>query len=125
MIVQAEPDYETTNVPKQEWRKYFHALVGSNKFDVIIMICIVLNMFQMALIFEGATPEYLKILDNVNIVFTTVFLIEAILKLTAYGSSYFKNTWNKFDFIVVCASLFDILMSLMDASSLKFLRVGP
>jgi len=88
--------------------------VGSNKFDIFIMACIVLNMCQMALNYEGASPGFLLVLDYVNVVFTTIFLAEAVLKLIAYGWSYFKNSWNKFDFTVVCASLIDILLGFMD-----------
>jgi len=72
----------------------------------------------MALIFEGATVEWTSVLDAVNIVFTTVFFFEAVLKLIAYGGSYFSNAWNKFDFIVVVSSLIDILLGFMDANSL-------
>ena len=33
-------------------------LVNSNAFDIGIMLAIVLNMFQMALIYEGASEEW-------------------------------------------------------------------
>jgi ABC-type lipoprotein release transport system permease subunit len=48
MILSAEPDYDTTNVPTQEWRKKFHALVSSNRFEGVIMFVIILNIVQMA-----------------------------------------------------------------------------
>ena len=79
----------------------------------------------MALIFEGATVEWQFFLDAINIVFTIIFALEAILKLIAYGLSYFKNTWNKFDFVVVISSLLDVMLSFLDANQIKFLRVGP
>jgi len=43
--------------------------------------------------------------------FTVIFVIELITKLIAFGGSYFKNAQNKFDFCVVCAALFDILIN--------------
>jgi len=46
-------------------------------------------------------------LDFTNYIFTVVFLVEAICKLIAFGKTYFNNSWNKFDFFVVCASIFD------------------
>ena len=61
-------------------------------------------------------------LEVVNYVFTAIFVSEALLKLIAFGTSYFKTSWNIFDFIVVCASLFDIILNFMSAS---FLKVGP
>jgi hypothetical protein len=51
--------------------------------------------------------------------------MEATLKLSAFGMSYFKNNWNRFDFMVVVSSMIDIMMELMDTASLQMLRVGP
>ena len=58
MIVSARPDFETTNVPTEKWRRSLHAFVTSNGFDIFIMVCIVLNMLQMAVIFDGASTNY-------------------------------------------------------------------
>lgn len=44
LILQAEPEYNSTNVPKNFVRKYFHDLVSSDRFDLIIMSAIILNM---------------------------------------------------------------------------------
>jgi hypothetical protein len=125
MIVKACPDLETTNVPVKKWRRSLHHFVTRNKFDYTIMACIILNMVQMAVVYEGSTPVYNQALDYINYFFTTVFFFEAAFKLTAFGASYFKNAWNKFDFFVVISSLIDIVMSFMDANSLKVLKVGP
>ena len=77
---------------------------------MVIMGFIVLNMILMALNYEGASLEYLYILDKINISFTAVFLLEAILKIIAYGSAYFIPNWHKFDFFVVVTSLADIII---------------
>jgi hypothetical protein len=89
MIVEAEPDFETTNVPKNKIRKFFHSFVTSNKFDIFIMSFIFLNMIQMMCYYEGAPREFLKILDDINLLFTAVFTMEAIFKLIAFGRSYY------------------------------------
>jgi hypothetical protein len=89
------------------------------------MTCIVLNMIQMACSYEGNPIEFVSALEIINFIFTGIFGIEAILKLAAFGLSYFQNSWNRFDFIVVIASFVDIVMSQLDAASLTFLRVGP
>ena len=125
MIIDAQPDFESTNVPNEAWRRKLHGWVGSNKFDMAVMGCIVLNMGQMACSYEGSTLFYQGVLDLVNYFFTAVFIVECLLKLLAYGGSYFHNHWNRFDFAVVCSSLVDMAMSSMDANSLHFLRVGP
>ena len=60
-----------------------------------------------------------------NYVFAIIFLIEACLKAVAFGSSYFRNAWNKFDFFVVSASVFDFLLEIADFQGGAFLKVGP
>lgn len=61
-----------------------------------------------------------------NIFFTAVFLAEAIIKLTAFGpSSYFFDSWNRFDFFVVCASIVDLMLSLIGKQAFSFLKSGP
>jgi len=66
-------------------------------------------------------------LDFTNYIFTVVFLVEAICKLIAFGKTYFNNSWNKFDFFVVCASIFDILLKLLEdiGGGNNVLAVGP
>jgi hypothetical protein len=48
-------------------------------------------------------------------VFSIIFLTECIFKLFAYGDTYFKNSWNQFDFVVVSSSVFDFLIKLLDS----------
>jgi hypothetical protein len=47
----------------------------------------------------------------VNYFFTGVFVLECIFKLISFGLSYFKTSWNVFDFCVVNASILDIVMN--------------
>eukprot|EP00347_Sterkiella_histriomuscorum_P015163 403358079 len=125
MILKASPDYETINVPKDWFRSKVHQIVINNIFDIFIMICIILNMLQMAFYFEGATLAYVRVLDSVNYVFTAIFTLEAIMKMIAFGRRYFVLDWNKFDFFVVIASILDITLNLLNNINSKFLRIGP
>ena len=84
---------------------------GESKFDFFIMICIILNMVQMALTYEGMTVEFTKGLEFSNYFFTAVFTLEATFKLIGNGSAYFIPGWHKFDFFVVCSSYIDIVMA--------------
>lgn len=97
------------------------------------MICIVLNMFQMALDHDGASPSMVTFLKVSNYIFTAIFLVEALLKLYVYREHYFKTGWNKFDFFVVASSLIDLGLELAmpkpdggsEDSSSQILSVGP
>lgn len=72
----------------------------------------------MGLYYEGMKGAYRSILDFANLIFTAVFIIEASLKIVAFGGSYLKNSWNKFDFFVVISSIFDIILGLLDAEAI-------
>ena len=61
-----------------------------------------------------------------NVVFSLIFIFEAIFKLIAYGIiGYFSNNWNRFDFVVVLMSIIDIFMLAYGQSFFKFLKLGP
>lgn len=79
----------------------------------------------MAMLYEGAPESVTTLLRVSNYVFALVFLFEACLKGVAYGKSYFKNAWNKFDFFVVSASVFDFLLEVAKFEGGAFLKVGP
>lgn len=49
----------------------------------------------MAMNFEGASSEYNYALYILNLIFSVVFIVEAILKLIGFGvMGYFRNGWN-------------------------------
>jgi hypothetical protein len=60
-----------------------------------------------------------------NNVFTVIFIVEAILKIIAFGSTYLVNNWNKFDFFVVCASIFDVILEIFEFDGGAALAVLP
>lgn len=51
--------------------------------------------------------------------------MEMVLKLIAFGVSYFNNSWNKFDFFVVMAAIFDIVLNNLNASLLSVVSFAP
>ena len=89
------------------------------------MIAILLNMVQMAVLHEGQSEGFTGILDFANYIFTVIFIVEACLKLVAFGKSYFNNAWNKFDFFVVVSSILDLLIGLVAEGSVGILAMGP
>jgi hypothetical protein len=79
----------------------------------------------MAMTYETEPINLTKLLEYTSLFFTAIFIIEAILKIFTYGLSYFKLTWNKYDFFVVTASLLDIFLSSMNKSSVSALKTMP
>ena len=43
--------------------------------------------------------------QHFNIVFTCIFIIEAILRIIALRWGYFQQRWNVFDFVIVVLSI--------------------
>jgi len=68
----------------------------------------------MSLVQENLTPTMTAFLVVSGWFFTAIFFVECLLKLTAYGKTYFNNSWNKFDFIVVSSSIFDLIITFLD-----------
>lgn len=58
----------------------------------------------------------------INIVFTSLFTIESILKIIGFGfKNYFRDSWNTFDFITVIGSIVDAVISEYTVRFLLFL----
>ena len=61
MIIEAKVPHEFRYKPQEAGLQLtLYKLVNNDTFDLVIMACIVLNMFQMALDHEGASPGMLS-----------------------------------------------------------------
>lgn len=82
-IIRAKPEYEKIKKPTGRMRILVYKLVNSGYFEASIMTCILLNIFTMAMAYDDSSAEYDKILENVNTFFTSVFILEMVLKIFA------------------------------------------
>ena len=105
------------------FRLFVQKVVSAKLFVTIINIIILVNC--IFLIFE--TIDTLKIVSNYsNYVFTSIFTLECLLKVIAYGFiiddySYLRDPWNWLDFIVVVTGLLSLLPGI--SANLFALRV--
>jgi len=114
MIIVAKTPHELRYKPQTRDLRYrLWDLITSTPFDIAIMICIVLNMLQMALDHEGASPQMIMFLRVSNYIFTAIFFVEAVLKIYVYRGAYLKTGWNKFDFFVVVSSIIDLVLEFL------------
>merc|ERR1719192_3078270 len=61
--------------------------------------------------FRGHTDDQADMMEAFSAAFTVFFTLESLLKIAASGwRSYFKDSWNTFDFITVLGSIVDALM---------------
>ena len=125
-IIKAKPSFYTEKAPKNYIQLKFYEIINNKYFEIFIICCIIINIIQMGLIYEGASKNYLEALEVFNLIFTIIFIIEAILKILALGlRTYFHSSWNKFDFFVVLTSLVDIILNFIGKEFLYILRIGP
>lgn len=76
------------------------------------MVCILLNTIVLAMSWYGESATVTKFTTLANFVFMGIFTIEAFIKIVAMKSSYFKDSWNIFDFVVVVFTPIVIVISL-------------
>uniref|UniRef100_A0A4W6ENS3 Voltage-dependent P/Q-type calcium channel subunit alpha-1A n=1 Tax=Lates calcarifer TaxID=8187 RepID=A0A4W6ENS3_LATCA len=100
--------------------------VVSPPFEYTIMAMIALNTVVLMMKYDGASDTYEDVLGNLNIVFTSLFSMECVLKIIAFGAlNYFKDAWNIFDCVTVLGSITDILVTELGNNfiNLSFLRL--
>jgi len=85
-------------------RKLFE-LVTNQKFDIFIMIVILLNMMTMAIEHYEQPQKLEDVLFIINQIFITIFTLECAMKIIALRHYYFREPWNVFDFVVVISSI--------------------
>jgi hypothetical protein len=125
LIISSRPQAEVKYVPMDKFRVFFYKIACSTAFEATIMACIILNMLQMSVAYYEASPAYNSALENINLAFTAVFIVEAFIKLAGFGLNYFRHKWNRFDFFVVTTSILDLSLTYFGSSTVKFLRIGP
>ncbi|KAK4469124.1 hypothetical protein MN116_006708, partial [Schistosoma mekongi] len=122
--------------PTNAIRRFCHFVVNLRYFDLFIMIVICAS--SIALAAEDPISEQSKrntILEHFDYAFTGVFTIELILKVIDLGvvlhpGSYFRDTWNILDAIVVFFALVAFVVrrigtstSAKNLNTIKSLRV--
>ncbi|XP_069465799.1 voltage-dependent N-type calcium channel subunit alpha-1B isoform X3 [Ambystoma mexicanum] len=111
---------------KQSFQYRMWKFVVSPPFEYFIMAMIALNTIVLMMKFFGASTKYDLMLKILNIVFTSLFSMECILKIIAFGVlNYFRDAWNIFDFVTVLGSITDILVTEIADNfiNLSFLRL--
>ncbi|XP_033181995.1 voltage-dependent T-type calcium channel subunit alpha-1I isoform X6 [Anabas testudineus] len=93
-----------------DMRRKLWGIVESKYFSRGIMIAILINTISMGIEHHNQPEELTNVLEICNIVFTSMFTLEMILKLTAFGFfEYLRNPYNIFDGIIVIISVCEII----------------
>jgi len=88
-----------------------YRVIASKQFEQFIMTCIVTNTVVMACTIFPAPTNWWEASQTVaNYMFAFIYTVEACLKLFALRGKYWNNSWNRFDFTCVVATLAGILL---------------
>uniref|UniRef100_A0A8C3NM27 Voltage-dependent P/Q-type calcium channel subunit alpha-1A n=1 Tax=Geospiza parvula TaxID=87175 RepID=A0A8C3NM27_GEOPR len=111
---------------RQSFQYRMWQFVVSPPFEYTIMAMIALNTIVLMMKFYDASDTYENVLKMFNNVFTSLFSLECLLKIMAFGVlNYFRDAWNIFDFVTVLGSITDILVTEFGNNfiNLSFLRL--
>jgi len=98
------------------FRKAIGKLVMSQAFDWFIMALIVASCCALVIDSPNVSPEVTQDLETANIVFVSLFIVELLLKVVAFGlyghkGAYLESRWNIFDLCLVIAGVISIILS--------------
>ncbi|XP_054277860.1 sodium channel protein 60E-like [Macrosteles quadrilineatus] len=96
--------------PLNQFLAMFYDLSNSRRFEIAIFVLIFLNMLTMGIEHYNQHHAIFFVLEVSNAFFTTVFGLEAMVKIIGLRYHYFTVPWNMFDFLLVLASILGILM---------------
>ncbi|XP_041748107.1 dihydropyridine-sensitive L-type skeletal muscle calcium channel subunit alpha-1 [Coregonus clupeaformis] len=115
--------------PQNKFRKLSHRIINATTFTNTILLFILLSSISLAAE-DPIDPMSFRnqVLASADVVFTSVFTVEVVLKMTVYGAimhpgSFCRNSFNILDLIVVTVSLLSMLMESSAISVVKILRV--
>eukprot|EP01064_Diplonema_japonicum_P003342 TRINITY_DN1216_c1_g1_i1.p1 TRINITY_DN1216_c1_g1~~TRINITY_DN1216_c1_g1_i1.p1 ORF type:complete len:2545 (+),score=649.13 TRINITY_DN1216_c1_g1_i1:280-7914(+) len=103
---------------------WVHYIACRKEFEMVTTTLIVLNSITLALQHEGQSSGMTDFLFIANWFFVVAFTFEAVFKIMAFSIYYFKDGWNRFDFLIVVVSLVAALSSTASTSGIRVLRVG-
>ena len=96
---------------KSNWFRQVNFDIAVSKFfEMLIYATISANTLLMTIKWPGMSTHSERIIETVNYIFTCLFICEAAIKLTAFGTQYFRDSWNVFDFFIVTISVLFIAL---------------
>lgn len=103
--------------PTNPIMKFCYKLSDGQPFEIFITVIILLNMVQMCLDHHNASPKFLEVMNWANLIFSIIYTIEAAIKLIGHRKFYFYKSWNVFDFVIVLAAWFGMLIDSLNVES--------
>ena len=123
LILRASP-LKKPKEPENSFRALIYLIERHRYFELFVQICILLNTFIMMLKSYRQNDAIENSLEVLNIIFTIIFCLEALIRLTAIGfQNYIKDNWNIFDFIIALGSLIGIIVNQLTTVQIKGMTI--
>ena len=98
--------------------------IDSNWFNKSIIYVIIFNAVILGIqTSKSLDSGILSLLDWLDTLCLSIFVIEILLKLFVHRSAFFKSGWNNFDFIIVAIALIPASGDLAVLRALRILRL--
>ena len=113
-------------------RMLCYDVINNKAFDYFVLFIITCSTVKVAvdtyLIEEPPTSTLVRTMIYLDIAFTVLFAVEFMLKSVALGflegsTSYIRDTWNTFDFLIVIFSVLDLSLVDINLSVIKSVRI--
>ncbi|XP_060543750.1 sodium/hydrogen exchanger 10-like isoform X3 [Pantherophis guttatus] len=102
---------ESFKPSRNRFMRICYQLVIMEEFEYICCTVTLLNCFPIVLYFILPTnTPYFPQLKLCNYYFLTLYILEAILKLSAVGRNYFHHHWNQFDVVIIIIGIIDVVI---------------
>lgn len=103
-------------------KEFIHNIVMDPFADLFLVLCIILNIYFLALEHYPMSEETFSVLVIGNLVFTGIFTAEMIFKIIAmHPYEYFQVGWNIFDSLIVLQGLAELYLA--NVSGLSVFRI--
>jgi len=117
--------------PESKIRKFLFRIISDRKFDVFMILVILLSSVELAMNGPLLDPnsDYSKKLSTIDLITTIIFIVECFMKIVTFGFvfngkwSYLKRPWYVLDFIIVVLSIISQTSLSSDFKVIKVLRI--
>lgn len=114
------------------WRARLTALLEHDRFQQFIITVIVANAITLAMeTSKSIMASHGSLLHVLDLIALTIFVIELVAKMIAYGPRFLRDPWNVFDLLVVGIALvpatgpFSVLRALRVLRVLRLISIVP
>ena len=111
--------------PSAVIRSHCYTIIHHRHFDTVILCLILLNCAVMGTEHYQQPSFWSSFLTTCDYVFVVLFGLEAVCKMLALGvAGYFREPWNRFDFVCVTTSLIGVVFQSVNTGGFRVLRVA-